>query len=392
MSRTDGRLASAIEMSATILKEFALCDSCLGRMHARSLGRSSCVRLGSQIRMRLGVKPAGCYICKGLLDGLPGYVVHMKSIADDTDHDSFVVGVKLKPSVMDRDDLVRSRFRMQGADGIKSEVSRRLTAMLRRRTRKKVDYRNPDLTMLADMKTETCHRRSRPMLICGRYTKSRRGLPQRGKACDDCRGHGCIFCSGHGMTGFESVEGVISRLLYDVFECKQARFTWTGGEDKDSLVGGGGRPFIAKILDPAKRHARLKREADLDGVRLHDMRRIRAMPVAPVPFRSHVVVRVSTKASVTAGQLARLKGLADKDITVSDGSRTVSRRIHRISVQCNTAHAFTVKMVADGGIPIKGLVEGDMTHPDLPSMLGCACICEGFDFEDILAGRQLHGL
>ena len=383
MYGSDGRLNTAVEKSKGMLAEFDLCDSCLGRMHAGGLEKSSSLRLGAMIRRRLKAKAGRCYICKGLLDNLAVYVEQMEAIARDIDHDTFVVGTRLRPSVVDRDDLIRSRFQTRGAVGIKSEVTRCMTRMLKRRTKKRVDHQNPDLTLLAEMRTETCLQYTRPMLVRGRYTKVRRGLAQKQKPCEDCRGAGCIFCNNHGIVKFESVEGIISRFLYDTFECRQARFTWTGGEDKDSLVGGHGRPFIAKILGPKKRRARLRRVTDLGPVQLCCMRRINIMPAMPAPFKSRIAIQVRVENGMTAASLKSLDRLAGSRITVSDGTRTAYKMIYDIKAERQTAKLLAIHIEADGGTPVKGLVDGSMTNPSIAGMLGCRCTCVRFDITDI---------
>ena len=379
--------------SARILEEIPLCDSCLGRMYARRLRRVSSARLGGKIKALAGYRgTAECHVCRDILDRLHPYVERMESVSRRTHHSSFLVGAVLKPSVLDRDDALRSRFKMRGVDGIKGEVTGWLTRSFAKRTGKVADHLDPDLTFLVDLRTGACEHRTKSLVVSGRYTKAVRGLPQRQRPCEDCGGGGCAFCGNHGIAGFDSVEGVIARFLYGVFGCPQVRFSWVGGEDRDSLVGGGGRPFFARIINPAKRRARLGRGAELGGVSLHCMKRIACVPAAPVRFRSRVALQVRVEdGNVTPGLLSGLDRLAGGPVTFTPkGGRPVQRRIHSVGTGGISGDSFSLVILADGGIPMKKLVEGGdgdgggRLSPSVSEILGSRCTCVRFDFEDIL--------
>ncbi len=378
--------------SEKIIGAFPLCDSCLGRLYAKRLRLASSRRLGSRIRAQTGhEEPAKCYICRGLLSRLGSYVDQLVSISEKTHYASFLVGTILRPSILDRDDLVRSRFKMRGADGIKTEVTRSLSRSFARRSKKPVDHLDPDLTLLVNFRTDVCERRARPLVISGRYTKDRRGLPQKQRPCDDCRGRGCIFCGNHGITGFDSVEGIVSRMLYERFDAPRVRFTWIGGEDKDSLVGGRGRPFFAKLVNPGLRYSRLARTVRLDGVSLHDLKRAERIPDGPVRFRSRVTLHAQSDARIGSRQLSRLRALTREPVVLHDGDRHAEKRIYEIAYKKTSPDGFSVTMLADGGLSMKRLVEGGGVTPSMSEILGTSCTCTRFDFEDIMAGGALAG-
>jgi len=368
-----------------ILGDFDLCDSCLGRIYMKRLRRVSSRALGckikSQIRYRRSEK---CYVCMNLLDNLGGYIERLRSISENTDYVSFLIGTIFKPSVMDRDDTLRSRFRLRGVDSIKSEATRLLTKSMLQKTKKRVDHLDPDLTFLVDFRTGICKQRAKSLIISGRYTKSRRGLPQRQQPCEDCRGAGCIFCNNRGIAGFNSVEGIIARHFYRQFDCLQAKFTWIGGEDRDSLVQGGGRLFFARLVNPKKRSARLKRQASLDSVSLHGVKRIRRLPNSPIKFRSRIVLQVRSAGGLTARRLAKLGRLQNGPITITDGAKSTEKRIHEVAVNKTSMNTFLLSILADGGISMKRLVEGTGIQPSVSEILGQECTCVRFDFEEIM--------
>jgi tRNA pseudouridine synthase 10 len=77
-----------------------------------------------------------------------------------------------------------------------------------------MDSLDPEITFTLNLKDESCQLRSKSITIFGRYVKSKRGIPQKQKSCDNCFGKGCMMCNFHGISEFESVEGIISKLLF----------------------------------------------------------------------------------------------------------------------------------------------------------------------------------
>ena len=371
--------------AATIQKEHVLCDSCLGRLFAKRLSRSSNRRLGKAIRQETGKKkPSKCFICKDLIDGLER--VHAQIVEKIGTHqfNSFLVGVILRPSTIERDDLVRSKYRLMGIDSVKTDISRQLAKKISRRTGSEIDHQSPELTITVNFRDGTVDWCSKSAILAGRYTKNSRNLPQRQDACRDCSGRGCATCEFHGISGFESVEGKIAQFLYEKFSSRRVRITWIGGEDRTSLVKGGGRPFFAQIINPEKRNVRLAKRISLDQVCVFDLRRIGSIPRAPVRFRSRIKIRVGTKDDMSTEDLKKLRGLGNSTIAIYEGSKRIERSAHSARYARTGPNAFTLFLEVDGGVPIKRFVDGETVFPNLSDLLGTRCVCKEFDFHEII--------
>ena len=50
---------------------------------------------------------------------------------------TFSVGVMLKPSIVDRDDSIRSQYKLKGIDSIKTDITRELGKSFSRKTKTK---------------------------------------------------------------------------------------------------------------------------------------------------------------------------------------------------------------------------------------------------------------
>ena len=394
-----------ILQSKFILKECDLCDNCLGRFFINSAHLSSGKRLGNKIRNSINSRAATkCYVCKNLFSNADLYVRMMQNASIGYEFSTFTVGAILKQSIIERDDRLRSKFHLRGVDGIKTAVTRELGKKFVKKTKKRIDHLSPDITFTINFRTEQCNVKTKPTFLYGRYIKDKRGLPQKGESCKDCKGKGCIFCNNHGIVSFDSVEGKISQLLYEKFETKQVKFTWIGGEDKTSLVMGDGRPFFAKLLSPKKRNVRLVKKSNLGEIMVHALRTIDVIPNGSIRFKSKIKMWVSTKDNISSKKLKKLKQLVAVpietvpivrealDYFTASTKKQHKREIHKLKYKKISLQSFTVEIEVDGGITIKRLVDGIpflgfRIIPNITSLLGTQCSCEKFDVNQIYLSK-----
>ncbi|MBT8173276.1 MAG: pseudouridine synthase, partial [Nitrosopumilus sp.] len=224
-----------IPIANQILKKYPLCDNCLGRLFSKTLRLSSNKLLGKKLNQNSTKK---CHICKNLFENLNYFLKLMLDTSSNYSFDTFSVGVMIKPSIVDRDDLIRSQYKLKGIDSIKTDVTRELAKSFSRQTKKNIDTQNPDVTFTVNLKDDSINLHSKSITFSGRYVKTMRGIPQKQKSCENCSGKGCRMCDFHGISEFESIEGQISKFLFEKIGGTTAKFTWIGGEDKSSLVLG----------------------------------------------------------------------------------------------------------------------------------------------------------
>ena len=388
MRKSDKPFASVLHLSQKILKEYDLCDVCLGRLFAKKLGLVSNKKLGIKIHRALKIKSTKCYVCKNIFDGVASQVAKMLDVSVGHDFATFLVGTKIKPSILDRDDHMRSRFRLMGIDGIKTNVTRELAKQFSHKTKKKVESSEPDLVFMIDFKEDSCTVQTKPVFLWGRYTKTERGIPQKQKPCASCLGKGCIDCNHHGISEFDSVEGMLSKYLFEKFEAAQTKITWIGGEDSTSLVLGSGRPFFVKLLHPKKRHLRLPKKILLGKVVVYDLKLISKTPTGPVQFASKVKLHISCENKIEQTALSRLAALEKNTVAVYEKSgRRTEKLIRNIKYKADSENSFYLSMTAGGGLPLKRFVSGDDVFPNVSDILENKCRCDTFDFEAVRITR-----
>lgn len=376
------RYQKIIPIANEILKKYNLCDHCLGRLFSRQLHLSSNKLLGKKLKKNS--KPSQkCYVCKNLFDHLNYFLNMMFDAASGYSYSSFSVGTIIKPSIIDRDDTIRSKYKLKGIDGIKTDITKELGKLFSRKTKKTFDHLDPEIVFTVNIKEELCDIRSKSVTLSGRYVKPVRGFSQKQKSCLNCSGKGCRICNFHGITEYDSVEGEISQFLFEKLGGTTAKFTWIGGEDKSSLVLGTGRPFFVKIQNPHKRHLRVK-SANLEHVKVKNLKTVFDSPKKPLKFNSLTETIIATSSKIDSNLLRKLKILTKKPVVVYEKSgKRSEKRIHSIKYKKRDDNLFTLFFKFEGGLPVKRFVAGDDVTPGISQILGMSCKCREFDFHDV---------
>ena len=368
-----------------ILNEYSLCDFCLGRLFAKQKGVKSIENLGNKIKKYLGYKSTKkCIICKEILSNSDLILNRIVEKSIEYDFSTFVIGTILRPSITDRDDALRSRFQLRGVDSVKTSITQLLSKKFAKITKTKVNYLHPDLTITFNFKTDSVELKSRHIFFQGRYLKKSRGLPQKQSSCENCNGKGCNQCSFHGIAKFNSVEGLISKFLFKKFQGTLSKITWIGGEDKNSLVLGNGRPFFIKLMNPKKRKIRIPKKIMLDGIEVKNLKKIEKIPKKAILFKSKIELSVETEKILESGSYALLKTHTQNPISIYEKpNKRIEKKIFSLKFKKTSPKTFNLKFIADGGFPIKRFVEGNNIYPNLSEILENKCKCRNFDFHEI---------
>jgi len=366
----------------SILKKYDLCDQCLGRLFSKQLHLSSNKRLGRKLKKKY-ISKSKCYVCKNLFCNLDYFLKSMLDISSNYEFQTYSVGIMIKPSIVDRDDFIRSKYHLKGIDSVKTDVAKELIKLFTKKTQKLLDSFDPEITFTINLKDELCQLHSKSIILFGKYVKSKRGYAQKQQSCGNCSGMGCRVCDFHGISEFESVEGIISKLLFKKFGGTTTKFTWIGGEDKSSLVLGSGRPFFVKIKNPSKRKSTLADEK-FDSVSIFNLKLVDTFPKKPLNFYSRIKIKISTKSQINSKKLKKLKDLTTCPIVIYEKSgKRYEKKIFDLKYKKNSNNLFTIIMSAEGGFPIKKFVIGDDMSPNISSLLDNSCVAQEFDFLDI---------
>jgi len=369
-----------VPIANKITKKYNLCNHCLGRLFSKQLHLSSNKLLGKKLNQNSTKK---CYVCKNLFDNLNYFLKLMLDKSADYSFKTFNIGVMIKPSIVDRDDFIRSQYKLKGIDSVKTDITKEMGKLYSKKTKKIIDHLDPNVTFTINFKEELCELRSKSITLSGRYVKSERGFSQKQKSCDNCSGKGCRVCNFHGISEYDSVEGVISKLLFQKFGGTTAKFTWIGGEDKSSLVLGTGRPFFVKIQNPHKRNVKLS-NVSIDSIKINHLKSVHESPKKPLKFNSIISVKISTESQIDSKSLKKLKDLTISPVIVYEKSgKRSEKKIFDVKSKKNSKNMLTLIIKAEGGLPIKRFVIGDDITPGISTILDTPCECREFDFLEI---------
>ena len=371
-----------IPIAEKILQEYDLCNNCLGRLFAKPLNLSSYSLLGKKLQKTYNSNQK-CFICKNLFDHIGYFLNLMLDSSKNYSFSTFSVGAIIKPSLADRDDLIRSKYRLKGIDSVKTGITKELNKLFSRKSKKIIDLLDPDTTFTINLKDQSCQLRTKSIVLFGRYVKNSRNLIQKQKHCINCVGKGCRMCNFHGISEFNSVEGLISKFLFEQCGGTTAKFTWIGGEDKSSLVLGIGRPFFVKIQNPSKR--KLQQTSFVcDSLKIHHLKTVMKSPAQPIHFTSLIKIKISTSSEINSDALKVLKNLTLSPVVIYEKSgKRMEKNILSVKYKKKSDVEFYLYVIAAGGLPVKRFVSGDDVVPSVSSLLNISCMCKEFDFSDI---------
>jgi tRNA pseudouridine synthase 10 len=277
------------ELAEKLLQDYALCDRCLGRQFALLVSgtdnseRGRALKLvlaskahrmiqegnreGEQLLEKLATngffKPAyetlkkqgiiieeeqkECYLCRGKAEKIEPLTDEILQELGNLHFRTFLVGIKIPPSVVNEEDEVKSKLGIIWGEEIRNEFSREIGKAISKKTGKEVDHKNPEVSIFVDPLQGEFEVKMNPIYLIGRYRKLVGGIPQTAWKCKTCNGQGCPECKGRGGTSGNSVEENISRPILEMTSGEEIRFKPIGREDNDSRVLGNGRPFVIEL-------------------------------------------------------------------------------------------------------------------------------------------------
>ena len=369
-----------------IFKNYDLCEYCAGRLISKFTGKTPSKLLGKKYLKKFSKSSdTKCYICKNIFQHLDTMLSNIYEKSNNIDFKTFNLGLTLKNSFLEKDDHIKSKFKIKGIENIKFGISKEMAKKISQKTKSKRILVDPEMFIQANFKDESCTIRTKPIFIYGRYNKKIRKLPQKQLSCKKCNGIGCHNCDFKGFENIESIEGKLSNFLIKKFDGTQVKINWIGGEDQSSLVLGKGRPFFVKILNPKKRNRTLRKSLKLEDISLLELKKISAQPKGSIPFKSKVSIIVDTQKPISLIQLKKLQILENSKIhDPSKDKKGNSRQIYEIHYKKLGKNSFLLDLFADGGISLKSFIQNSDVTPNVSELLENSCKCKSLDFKNII--------
>lgn len=423
-----------IELAYKILLKYPLCDYCLGRQFGsigygisnREIGRalktviyveanklakdkleegvrklgilSACnYHPASQLLEKLGYdrpEPRPCSICGGVLDQKKFREFASKIIEELKEYEfrNFLVGAKVPVDIREKEDMIHSEYAITTGEDIKEDITREIGSLIQRELEREIEYKTPEIVVIADIFSEVYEIQVNPLFIYGRYRKLQKDIPQTPWYCRECWGRGCSKCSYTGREYPESISELIGGPAVEYFEAIDFKFHGAGREDVDAVVLGSGRPFILELKHPRRRFLDLKileekinREAS-GKIEVHDLRyssrrELRLLKsYSPLVSKTYEAI-VEFENNVDEDKLEKIV-IDMKNIVVEQWTptRVLRRRtdklrrkkLYYVEAEKIDSKIVKFKIKAQGGLYVKELIDGDngRTRPSMMELLG----------------------
>jgi tRNA pseudouridine synthase 10 len=439
-----------LEKAQKILEKYPLCNHCLGRQFAllgygltnlergealkllltmkghqlalskekqgitllKTLATNGSYHMAAEILKRLRRKPGEkkpCYLCEGRFNSIHKLVKLILKELNDYEYSTFLVGIEFPTEAEEREDEFKAKFEVKHGESIRNEFSREIGKELTEATKKKVNYKRPDVVVLVNPFTEQVHLQVNPLFIAGRYRKLIRGIPQSKWLCTKCRGKGCQRCNWTGKMYPESVEEIIGQPILETTQGEAIAFHGAGREDIDARMLGQGRPFAIEIKKPKKRFI------DLQSLEQKINERAQGkVEVSKLSFATKDAVR-KLKKTESAQKLYRVTVELDEPVSEEKlaelaealtntviRQQTPKRVLHRRADLMREKHIYMTKVKrlkpnkiemrirCQGGLYIKELITGDegRTSPSVAEILNVKAKPIELDVLDIIMKKE----
>ena len=398
-----------------VLKSGYVCDNCLGRTVGNLLSGLSNKERGNILRhyiaflidssekfdidssnlygikfrnIKLEIrKPDKCKVCKNFfLEKIDEVAKNIVKKLKGIEFDTFLIGSIPSDEILRSEENVFETIGTDFVESIKTEINRELGKSIEKLTKKRFSLKNPDVTIVVNLKTNTTSVYVRSLYVFGRYQKLVRGIPQSKWTCRECGGKGCTHCKGEGQMYPTSVQEIIEKPLLIATGSRKSSFSGAGREDIDARCIDF-RPFVIEILKPEKRMIEIKTIQK----QINKSRKVNVRNLKIVDYGKEVIRRIKTdrydktylaevefEKKIDRSKLKLIKQLLNEPLLQRTPLRVVHRRADKFRKRSVKEISYKVKgkklilkVRTEAGLYIKELINGDggRTKPNIADMI-----------------------
>ncbi len=400
-----------------VIKEYPLCDHCLGSLFARlgrglgneargqAIRRTLIMELDRMVRegemkkeemekilsnfdsdemkelaekMNLNLERRRCYVCGGKWKELvEEWAKRVVEALKEYEFKGFLVGCTDCGGMEERQREIIAAFRLPYAESIKNSFKREVGKRVKEILGKEPDFEDPDVVAIMDLGEGTVKLQIKPVFVFGRYKKLVRNVSQSKWKYP------------------YSVEEALEKALKD-FGGEEVILHASGREDVDVRALGTGRPFVAEVRRPKRRSLPIEgKEYDDGKVYLRFEKYVTREWVEKIKEdeakkEKVYLAIVYVPEGITVEELKELEEFFN-DVVISQrtprrvahrrADKVRERKVYWVKTRPLNDKAFEALIKAQGGLYIKELVSGDegRTEPSFASFLGKEARCVSLD-------------
>jgi tRNA pseudouridine synthase 10 len=335
-------------------------------------------------------KQKECSICKNLFQRTIGpinnEIINSRYFINSNQIQKIDIGISLPLPLFEKEDNLRSLFKIKGIANIKNHYN----ALIRQEIIKSgyvIDHLNPDIRIEIHIDKECNFEikyKTKELVLLGKYNKYERGWSQRFRM-TGMENDNNNWQTSVNLDSYNIIEEIIINFLYTQTGSKDIQISWSGSEDKDSLVLGNGRPFIVKIISPQFRNIQKifdikdKLKLCFQEINIKDTYRY---------FKYKVLIKIliriledSLEKNNLEESISKLKG----EVRFRIKNKIIKKNIYSVNFKIIDDNNFEMDIVLDNGIPIKQLIGGkEFVEPCLSNLINKKCECVFFDIKEVI--------
>lgn len=369
--------------------QIPLCRFCYNRNFSKN--KMSLVKYRISVKIiKTGMKV--CYICgnffRGTLPFIIDRILNSDMFKSATSILAIDIGTRLPFFFYENEDYIRSMFQIKGTFGIKTQINLLIRDKIRKNKNCSINHVNPDVKFDVIIENDlsfSINCKAREFYLLGRYIKLGRGIAQKNKNRE--KKDYQTFCKLADKYE-KSIEQSIRKSVLLEYNAEDMKITWTGSEDKNSLVLGSGRPFIVKVINPKLKGLDEKKVLEKD-VELY-FRKINQEEIDYYcKYRILVTLFVKLNEKIrNIGNFESLVKTLNGEVNFRVKNRKTTRNIYYAKLIRAEDNKLEISLDMDNGIPIKQFVGGnEPIEPCLSSTLKTKCECIYFDILDVILDK-----
>jgi tRNA pseudouridine synthase 10 len=332
----------------------------------------------SSPKLKISTKP--CHICNGEINELVEKAV--KKIIEESsgiEFNTFYSGLTLPLSLEERDEEVKSLFKLGFGEALKNELNREINRSIEKALGRKAKMRRPDVVFVYDAVNDRVNVQINSIFLKSSYRKLVGGIAQTKWRGSD----------GEGIT--PSIEKMLEEVLLPMYKGEKLKFHGAGREDVDVKMLGQGRPFIVEILEPRVRNVDLSKlhlefnkrfgsmvevygfgEAsylDVPRLKLETEKRKKSYRVVFETEREVSGEELSELSKKLAGCLVKQR--TPLRVLKRRGDRVRRKMVYEASFKSLGENRYEARVTCSGGLYVKELLHGDggRTVPSVAELL-----------------------
>jgi len=316
------------------------------------------------------LKKEKCWLCNNLFDKLDSLEKKAVKKLKKIEFNNFLVGSKISSEILSKEEKIWEITGIEFVESIKAEINRELGKRLGFLLKKPVNFKNPEIVVLADFKKSDVEIQINSLYIFGYYKKLKRGIPQ------------CKW--GTPKKYKTSVEQITAKPIIKATMGTDDKFSGSGREDIDARCLDW-RPFVIDIIKPKKRRISLKKiqkqinkskKVKVKGLKFCEKYIVKKIKAETGDKTYRVIVKFDKP--IKKKELKKLKNLVGI-ISQRTPFRVAHRRADKVrkrkvkSIKYKQINKKTIelKIETSAGLYIKELVSGDngRTKPSVAEIL-----------------------